>query len=78
MIVDFNDGGKPDEAELVRVRSEYSDDEMDFVQNECIWTGYLRDESNVAITVNGCTGNDTFQVYLGSVTDNDFLYFTEK
>ena len=42
--------------------SQFGEDEKDDEENECIMRGYLRDEPQVPITVDGCPGNDTFQV----------------
>jgi hypothetical protein len=62
LIIDFHDGGHPDVAHLERTYSQFGDDEKDEEDDECILTGYLADESDVAITVDGCPGHDTFQV----------------
>lgn len=60
--IDFHDDGEPDMATLQRMPSEFGSDEKDEIDDECILMGYLRDEPNVPITVDGCPGNDTFQV----------------
>ena len=63
MIIDFHDGGAPDVAHLHYIHDEFGDDDVDEEDDECILMGYLTDEPDVPITVDGCPGNDVFQVY---------------
>ena len=63
MIIDFHDGGDDDVAVLEYVHDEFGDDEKDEEDDECLMTGYLTNEADVPITVDGCPGNDVFQVY---------------
>ena len=60
--IDFHDGGQSDVAILERIHSHFGNDEDDEVTNECMLTGYLRDEPSVPIRVLGCPGHHTFQV----------------
>ena len=62
LAIDFNDGGESDVATLQRIASGFGFDAKDEADNECILRGYLKYESNVPVTVDGCPGNDTFQV----------------
>ena len=61
--VDCHDGGKSDVAILERIHSHFGNDEDDEANNECMLTGYLRDDSSVPVRVLGCPGHDSFQVY---------------
>lgn len=61
--IDFNDGGLPDVAQLIRNRNDLPQD-LEDSNNECILSGYLRDENDVHVTVSGCFGSDTFQVMI--------------
>ena len=61
MMIEFNDGGLPDMAILNRNPLGISD-EAEEAENECILTGFLRDEDDVPVTVAGCPGSDTFDV----------------
>ena len=63
MIIDFHDGGATDVAVLTYIHDEFGDDEKDKKDDECTYRGPLRDEPAVSITIDGCPGNDTFQVY---------------
>lgn len=58
MKIDFNDNGLPDVALLNRDPIGIEDEEA---ENECILTGYLRDEDS-PVTVAGCPGSDSFDV----------------
>ena len=49
-------------AILVRIKSQFGDDDKDDEEDECILRGYLADERDVPVTVSGCPGNTTFQV----------------
>ena len=60
--VAFYDNKPDDVAELTRQPVEYISVEEEEQDNECLLTGYLRDESNVAVAVVGCPGSDTFEV----------------
>ena len=62
LIINFNDGGDPDFVVLERVHSEFVDDAEDEEDDECILVGNLVNEPDVAVTVDGCPGNETFQV----------------
>ena len=62
LIINFNDGGDPGVVNLTRVHSEFGDDQKDEEDDECILVGHLAAEPEAAITVDGCPGNDTFQV----------------
>ena len=62
LTVDFNDGGLPDVANLQRIHSQFGNDDDDDSNNECMLTGFLSDESTVAVRVLGCPGQDSFQV----------------
>ena len=62
LIIDFHDGGDPDVVVLTRVHSEFGDDQKDEEDDECILVGHLAAAPEAAITVDGCPGNDTFQV----------------
>ena len=46
--IDFNDGGLPDVAQLIRNRNDLPQDQEDS-NNECILSGYLRDEDDVPV-----------------------------
>ena len=61
--IDFNDGGLPDVAQLNRNHNGLPQDEEDS-NNECILSGYLRDEDDIPVTVSGCFGSNTFQVMI--------------
>ena len=62
ITIDFNDGCLPDVANLQRIPSQFGNDDDDDSNNECMLTGFLSDESTVAVRVLGCPGQDSFQV----------------
>ena len=62
LIINFNDGGDPGVVNLKRVHSEFVDDAEDEKDDTCILIGNLVNETDSAITVDGCPGNETFQV----------------
>ena len=62
LTIDFNDGGVPDIANLQRISSQFGNDQDDEANNECMMTGFLSDESTVAVRVRGCPGHTSFQV----------------
>ena len=59
MTIEFNDGGNPDVALLKKSSSE--DGALPFFA-DCVLFGSLRDEDDASISVNGCPGNNTFDV----------------
>ena len=62
LTVDFNDRGLPDVANLLRIHSQFGNDDDDDTNNECVLTGFLSNESTVAVRVVGCPGQHSFQV----------------
>jgi hypothetical protein len=60
--IDFHDEDDADVARLRRIKSVFGDDDLDEAENECIFRGILENEPDVHVTVDGCPGNDTFQV----------------
>lgn len=62
LTIDFNDDGVPDIANLQRISSQFGNDQDDEANNECMMTGFLSDESTVAVRVLGCPGQSSFQV----------------
>lgn len=74
LIINFNDGGDPGVVNLKRVHSEFVDDAEDEKDDTCILIGNLVNETDSAITVDGCPGNETFQVILSSkrIADGTF------
>ena len=58
MKIEFNDNGLPDVAILNRDPTGIDNEEA---ENECILTGFLRDEDS-PVTVAGCPGSNTFDV----------------
>ena len=72
MNISFPDGGPDDVTVLypsIPIESLGANDDNSLGQNnegkkqeECIYHGHLRDESNVAVSLNGCPGSDTFEV----------------
>merc|ERR1711981_748543 len=74
LMINFNDGGDPDFVALERVHSEFVDDAEDEEDDECILVGNLVNEPDVAVTVDGCPGNETFQVIVNSerITEGTF------
>jgi len=78
LIIDFNDGGKPDFVKLHRMHSEFGNDLMDDEDDECIFVGNLLNEPEVPVTVDGCPGNDTFQVIFNSRRLPDSTFQIEK
>ena len=78
LIIDFHDEGERDVVNLQRINSEFGDDEKDEEDGDCILMGYLRDETNVPVTVDGCPGNDVFQVDSNINTYTIFLFPLSK
>merc|ERR1711990_102564 len=64
--VEFNDGLLPDVAMLTKVVNPDLDPEEEEKNNECILTGWMRDEDNIDVTVSGCPGADSYQVIMHS------------
>ena len=62
MNIDFPDGGPDDVAVLKPSIPIYSSEANEDKEVDCIYHGYLRDENNVAVSLNGCPGSDTFEV----------------
>ena len=55
LIIDFHDNKQPDVAILFPKV-------YDGKEELCILSGVLRDEEGVDVAVNGCPGNDTYDV----------------
>jgi len=64
--VEFNDGLLPDVAMLTKEINPDMDPEEEEKNNECILTGWMRDEDDIDVTVSGCPGADSFQVIMHS------------
>ena len=61
--VDFNDNGPGDVAELEKSANIYLPEDAEIERNECILTGYLKNDARVPVTVSGCPGSNEFQVH---------------
>lgn len=75
LVIDFHDGDQPDVAILNRIHSQFGEDAEDEEDDEWTLMGYLRDEPEVPVTVDGFPGKDTFQVIFNSqrVHDSTFM-----
>ena len=63
MNIDFPDGGPDDVAVLKQSIPIYSSEANEDKEEDCIYHGYLRDENDVAVSLNGCPGSNTFEVH---------------
>ena len=65
MNIDFSDGGPDDVAVLKPSISIYSSEAIEENKEpDCIYHGHLRDENDVAVSLNGCPESDTFEVHI--------------
>ena len=64
MNIDFPDGGPDDVAVLKPSIPIYSSEAIEENKEpDCIYHGRLRDENDVAVSLNGCPGSDIFEVH---------------
>ena len=61
--VDFNDNGPGDVAKLKKSANIYLSKDAEIERNECILTGYLKNDARVPVTVSGCPRSNEFQVH---------------
>ena len=61
--VDFNDNGPGDVAKLKKNTNIYLSEDAEIERNECILTGYLKNDAVVPVTVSGCPGSNEFHVH---------------
>ena len=61
--VDFNDNGPGDVAKLKKNTNIYLSEDAEIERNECILTGYLKNDAKVPVTVGGCPGSNEFHVH---------------
>jgi len=62
--VDFNDNGPADVAQLIQNPNSYLSQEEENTENECVLSGFLRDDAKAPVTVSGCPGAESFQVII--------------
>ena len=64
LIIDYNDGLSTDAVLLSRIHTTFGHDELEELENECLFSGHLEDNQAIKIRVNGCPLSHTFQVNL--------------
>ena len=61
MTIDFNDGGPPDTV-ILQATQGLIPYENGLKEDNCILSGYMTNESNVYVAVNGCPKSNSFHV----------------
>ena len=64
LIIDYNDNQLPDVVRLSRIPTKFGLEELEELENECLFSGHLEDNHQIKIRVNGCPLSTTFQVNL--------------